>query len=338
MRWWWFLLAAVACKGGEGDAVGDDDDTVGDDDDTVGDDDDDAPWPNACVSIGPDAPNSGPLPDADVVSTFEGFETYVWLPERPRGLMVYFHGGATSDEVAQVEQAALFSMLHTEGFGVVATQRTLPGAGDSWDITRDLARNEDAARIERLLAKVRADNGLPESLPLATIGFSDGAIMSMAMAAIASDEGWPIIASFVHSGAYQNVAGPVPTMLFQPVNDPGQFPDPIVRDLQDAGIRAEIVEQPERLAVAEAFLRNGFWDLEQAQLAVDDLVAVGMVDANGARLVADQNIEQAINLYGANSTFEGVLLAETRMRVLWATHRFSAYSAEEECRFLLDSL
>lgn len=343
MRWWFLLLPAVACKGGEADAKGDDDDTVGDDDDdTVGGDDDDTtpPWPDACAGVGPDAPNPGPVPGPEVATTFEGYETYVWVPDHARGLAIYFHGGATSDEVTQTEQAVLFSLLYTEGIGVVATQRTAPGAGDQWETTRDLARNEDASRIARLLDQVRADHDLPTNLPLATVGFSDGAMMSLAMAAIASDEGWPIVAALPHSGAFDpRLAGPVPTLLLQPVNDTaGQFPDQIVRDLSADGIRAERLDQPERLAVAEAFLRNGYWDLDQAQAAVDDLVSVGMIDAGGARLVSDANLERALDLYGANSTFEGVVLAESRMRVLWATHRFSAYNAEDECRFLLDQL
>lgn len=330
MRWWWLLVPVAACARDEGGAVGDDDDLP-----TVSDG---VAWPDACASAGPDAPAPPPITTPDVVGTFEGFPTYVRVPDPARGLLIYFHGGATSEEVAQVEQNALFGVLYGEGFGVVATQRTAPGPDDNWDFTRDLAANQDASRVERLLAKVRADHGLPDTLPLATVGFSDGAGMSMVMAAIASDEGWPIVASFVHSGAYGNLTGPVPTMFLQPENDLGQAPEPIVDDLLAAGVRAEVVDQPERLAVPSAFLRNGIWDLEKATAAVEDLVSVGMIDASGARLVPDADMERALAAYGSRSPFEGAALSESRLRVLWATHRVSAYSAEEQCRFLIDSL
>jgi hypothetical protein len=335
MRGWWLLLPAVACKGGDGDAT----DTtvdgvpVGDDDD-----DDDAPWPNTCTSVGPDAPNPGPVPDEDVAGTFEGFATYVWIPEHTRGLVVYLHGGADVAEIAQTEPAFLFTFLYTEGFGLVATQRTGPGPEAMWDTTPSIDRNADAARIERLLAQVRADHGLPDDVPIVTAGFSDGAIGAMALARIGVDEGWPVVASLVHSGAYSTQGSTVPTLLLTGENDNPQSPQQVVDQLTRQGVRAEWIEQPERLAEPETFLRNPSWDLAKGQEAVDDLVALGMIDASGARLVPDANLDQALRLYGENSTFMGATLTEARLRVLWATHRVSAYSADEECRFILDSL
>ena len=56
------------------------------------------------------------------------------------------------------------------------------------------------------------------------------------------------------------------------------------------------------------------------------------------RQVANENIEDALSLWERKSEFSGVNRCSARVRVLWATHRYSGWAGQRECRFLMDAL
>ena len=70
----------------------------------------------------------------------------------------------------------------------------------------------------------------------------------------------------------------------------------------------------------------------------DDMVQHGLIDRNGNRLVADRNINSALREWQRTSDERGVAKGVARVRILWATHRYNGFAAEEECNFVLDQL
>jgi predicted esterase len=322
---------AAACKsdggGAEKDAVGDDDD-----DDVVG-----VQWPNDCTAPGPDEPATI-IPPARRGVGVRGLHHVHQRPEGARGLLVYFHGGGSVDEILQAEHLVFFEFLASRGWGVAATQRTLPGEQDNWDSSRSLVYNQDMARVTGYLEQVKADHGLSDDLPIATVGFSDGGIMAMAYAYTLQEEGFPVVAALVHNGAFSDSVGPVPAMFVQGEHDHEMIPEIIADRLRRDGVRTEVRYSPERTTTPEVFLRVPLWDLSYGERAVADLLDKGLIDADGARVVSDSNMELALTAWQNFSEIDVAPTIAQRMRVVWSMHRVSAYDLGDECTFLLDSL
>ncbi|MCA9488472.1 MAG: hypothetical protein KC621_01070 [Myxococcales bacterium] len=292
-----------------------------------------------CLDPGPDAAVTIAVEAEEW--TFQGFPVISYVPPNPRGLIIYFHGGASAiPEILGHEQVAmLFNQMTTEGFAVLATQRTLPVGNDSWDFGDPEPRtNDDLSRILDLYEELLNRSELTADMPIVTTGFSDGSGMASSMGAWAADLGLPITAVSIHNGAFGKLPE-VPTFLFVGVNDNPGIPDgarSMATQLEQAGVEVEHIEYEERLVQPDSFLRNPIWDQEKSQEAYDELVSVQMIDASGARLIPDDRIEDALAAWQRSSQLSGSSIAEQRLRVLWAMHRYSALDAVRECEFILD--
>ena len=63
-----------------------------------------------------------------------------------------------------------------------------------------------------------------------------------------------------------------------------------------------------------------------------------LIDAAGARRVPDAALDAALGAWGATSELRAIATFESRMRVVWATHRYNAHDAAAECEFVLAAL
>ncbi len=350
------LLLLASCEGTKTDTTTDvdapaDADTDADSDsdaDTDADSDSDADTdadtdptrPSRCDDPGPDAPvvQISPFEQMD----FQGFPVVYTVPEDPVGVVFYFIGGADLSELQNHEQIAmLWNLLWSEGFGIVATMRTDPGAGGRWDWNSAWAQNADAQRLHGLRDHLIATTPLEDTTPVALTGFSDGTGMVLAYEAELRTHGWPIFAVTAHNGAFGVDPPRVPTLFLYGENDSAQAVsglDFLLRQMDRDGTHHEEVELPERVATPEVFLRHADWDQEKAEEVFDDLVAHGLIDAQGRRQVPDADMESALDDYSRQSAIPGAAIASTRMHVVWAMHRYSAFEAERECNFVLDQL
>lgn len=296
----------------------------------------------ACVDPGPDAPVTARYTVEP--STFEGFDVLVSLPDPLRAVVFYFYG---SDDVVEwtggYEQTAVANLLYDLGVGYVVTDRTAPGSGARWDDqTLPAGDNPDLARLDRLRADLIASGALSADTPVVSEGFSDGGAFSLFFARVAADElGWPIAAVLAHSAGASSALPDVPTWTTAGVHDLPSGLDgaeQVYDDQVARGITARYERVDERALSAEVFLRNPDWDAAKAAEVMADVVAAGLVDPSGARLVTDDEIDHALSAYGQDSAMRGAAIAESRIRVVWATHRYNAVPASSACAFTRDAL
>ncbi len=329
-RWSALALGWAACTG----------DSEGDDKDGTTDQTDTSPAPT-CNDPGPDVPVVlRPLP---VEWAFQGFPVISYVPANPRGLYWYFHGGETaiSEILGREQTATMWNQMVDAGFAVVATQRTLEGAGMSWDAQdEDPGSNEDLRRVLDLWDELVDTTDVESDTPIVFTGFSDGSSMAASMGAWADDLGMTAAAVVLHNGAHGNLPD-VPTQFHV-----GKFDsetvvpalDGMVGALRDKGVEVDKILYEDRIVLPESFLREPDWDLEKGQEVFDDLVASQMIDEQGARLIPDELVNEAINTWSRRTELRGSEIATMRLSVLWATHRYSAIEAVRECEFVLAAL
>lgn len=306
------------------------------------DDDDTTLLPGErCADPGPDAPVVWRAPPTE--GEFEGFNLLTYIPEDPRGVVFFFYGGDSVSEWVGYEQGAFANLMADAGVGYVVTDRSEPGGGAQWDdSTLPLAENADLARLARLRDSLIETTPLTESTPVISSGFSDGGAFSIFFARVMTDEGWPIAALLPHSAGGATL--PLPDVpVWATANehdDPNvQANGPaLVEDMAAAGNPAVYVFTEERPLTPEVFLRNPEWDPKKADEVFADLVAFELIDTDGNRAIEDSEIESKLERYGKKSEMRGASIAENRVRVVWATHRFSAVNVVSECDFVLDAL
>jgi hypothetical protein len=294
-----------------------------------------------CVYGGPDAPSV--LEYAPTIEDFEGYEVRYNIPPAPKAIVIYFMGGVDASEVNSPEQTAFLTLMGHEDIGYIATDRT--DTGGRWDnSTESVTANDDVARLDRLRDAYVASTGWDEDTPVVSMGFSDGASFAVFFAEKAQNElGWPILALLSHSaGSGFNVALPdVPSVFCTAEHDQDNLEN-VAADLADQqaarGFRSELYVAPERPVTVATLARIDSWDAVQAQEGIDDLVAAGLIDANGDRLVSDATMETAIDDWSDATLLPGFGFLDTRLHVLWALHRYNAYNAAEECDVVMDAL
>ncbi|MEQ1504047.1 MAG: hypothetical protein ABMB14_17525 [Myxococcota bacterium] len=333
------IAGIVACHAEpDGAGTGDDDDGTGDGNPTT------APpieLGDRCADPGPDAPV---VPRIEpTASTFEGFDVETYLPDGLRGVVFYFYGGDTVVEWNGYEQTAFANQMYDAGVGFVVTDRTVPGNGAQWDDhTLPIDANDDLARLERLRQHLIDTTPLEADTPIVSAGFSDGAAFSVFFATVMQQRGWPITVLLVHnSGAGGTDLPDVPIWTTAAAHDEGGTragAEQIADEQRKRGFDATFTLVEERTLTPDVFLRNPEWDDEKTAEVWADIVGLGLIDDSGARLPSDAELEPALSAYGKNSTFRGSAIVESRIRVAWATHRYSALYTADECAFALDAL
>jgi dienelactone hydrolase len=266
------------------------------------------------------------------------------MPANPRGVIFYVHGGDEgASEVLKPENSALLfnQMGINENFGIVALDRDDMRANQSWDTLTGVNQNPDSQRMNRLRTWLVNNTGMNANTPIVTTGFSDGAGFSTTFLNQAANTfNWPVVAATPHNGAFGDTPQ-LDTMFTVAENDDGigsQNLAAMEADMARAGTPRLTRTSPERVVTAAMFLREPSWDLTDANAVMADLQAFGLIDAQGRRLVPDNQIVSSLIDWEVNSTLTQATLGAARMRVLWATHRYSAYDAATECDFIRDRI
>lgn len=271
-------------------------------------------------------------------STFEGFPVISYVPPDPKGMIYVFHGtGGSADVAEKVETVDALNLFVAAGYGFVSTSSTERTGTKRWDV-RDpsLVTNPDLARLVRLQDHLVATTSLEATTPLVGIGHSNGARFVTLWGQTWADAGYPVAALWASAG---RIADPVvdgggldvPTFFVVAENDTTVPPAGVVAGYQatvSAGVRAELRTSEERALDPLQYLRVPGVDSAEATAIVDALVATGVWDETGTRVVPD--VDQAISqaqtvVLPASVTAEGLgpeISNETA--VLMAVHQFSA--------------
>ena len=300
------------------------------------------PITSRCADPGPDAPVvPRVLPE---LSSFEGADLQVYLPEGLRGVVFYFYGGDELNEWNGDEQTAFSNQMFDAGIGWIVYTKANTGRGESWDNDdTDFATNADLGRLERLWTELVATTPLEADTPIVSVGFSDGAAFSVFFAAETQRQlGWPISSVLVHNSSAGGVDLPDAPMWVtaSDFDDAGVLSgaEQLSEEQAERGFRSAFRRVSERPITPEVFLRHAEWDLTKASEMHADMVGFGLVDADGTRLVEPSDIERAVAAWSEQSLERAVEVAAARTRVVWATHRYSAVYTQEECAFVLETL
>ncbi len=328
-RWLWIALA-IGCSGDDKDATGTDTDGTGDTDETF--DTDGA----RCQPVDPIVPVVAVL--TPVIIEFEGNNVLYGMPDStPTGVVVYFHGaGGTAGDFSKTEQQALMNQLAPFGWGYVAAESEDQEPGHLWETTYD-ADNTDMARVVRALEHVASLTSLEADTPIVAMGFSNGGSAVGAFVDIYADE-LPIVAASFHNTNGAEPEG-MPTIWIPAENDPKATPAQMENSYEDLlanGEQSEYYLHEELTLMPEMLQRNPELVAEEANVVFADMVASGLVDADGTRLVQGDgdSLDKTLTNWAEKSAAPGAVRGAEMLRVIWALHRFSGYQAQEECAFL----
>lgn len=279
-------------------------------------------------------------------STFEGFEVISYVPQNPRGLIYLFHGSGGSASFAErIETVDVLNRLTARGYGFVSTSSTERTGNRRWNVADpSTSSNPDLARLGRLHASLVATTPVDAATPLVGIGMSNGARFVTLWGQRWKDTGYPVKAIWASMGRTADpVAGPgaltVPIVFSTAVNDFTSPPGPIIVDFaatRNAGTPTELYVSAERKLGWARFTRIPGVDAAEANQIFDALVATGVWNAQGTRVVAD--IQQAAAQASAAQLPASVasrandVINETALQL--AVHQFTAeYAAQVEAFF-----
>ena len=269
-------------------------------------------------------------------STFEGFDVVSYVPDQPRGLVYLFHGSNGSAAFAErVESTDVLNRLIGQGYGFVSTSSTERTGDRRWEVgSSSTTANPDLARLARLHTHLVNTTAVAASTPVVGIGMSNGARFVTLWGQVWKNAGYPVKAIWASMG---RIAGPgaapgaltVPTVFSTAVNDFTVPPGPIVTnfvDTQEAGTPTELYFSQERDLRPVPYLRIPGIDRSEADQIVDALVATGVWNAAGERIVRDiqQAAAQAVTAQFPPSVAGqlGAISDETALQM--AVHQFTA--------------
>jgi hypothetical protein len=109
----------------------------------------------------------------------------------------------------------------------------------------------------------------------------------------------------------------------------------------DVGLPALLLEGVEEPLEPERFTREGggYTDPDVSRGVFDELVSLGLVDAQGQRLAPIENALAAFDYYEENATVgNGPAKVVSQLRVVWQMHRYNSQYNAEECAYLADAL
>jgi hypothetical protein len=274
-------------------------------------------------------------------STFEGFPVISYVPEHPVAVLYVFHGSNGSADFAEkVETTAVLNSFIARGYGFVSTSSTERTGDKRWDQGNpSLTTNPDLARLTRLQDHLVATTALEASTPLFGIGMSNGARFVTLWGQTWRDAGYPVAAIWASMG---RIADPVtaaggltvPTAFTTAINDFTSPPGPILASYAATvakGTPTAFYVSQERTLSALQYLRIPGVDTSEANAIVQALIATGVWNASGQRIVSD--VEQAVTqvttavLPASVRSVANEVGNETALQL--AVHQFTAeYSAQ----------
>ena len=273
---------------------------------------------------------------------FEGYPVRTLIPPAPIGLLYTFHGSGGSVATAtQIEYTEIYNLLYDAGIGVVITESTQREPTAEWDtFPADALRNEDWPRLASLRDYLIDTTGVTSGTPIFGLGFSNGGNFTATFGEIALDEGWPFVGMAIHNSSpfgAPRVAGWWTTN----VNDDKGTP----ASVRSAYLSHAATGSPSEYRLAEEFPIHPMYfrkvpgtDHQFSQDIFDDLVAFGMLDADGNRLPPVDEMDGAFRSWVRETTIAGPERFTARIRPAWGDHRVSSSYAEEEVAFLLGAL
>lgn len=268
----------------------------------------------------------------------EGYPVFYYAPPDPVGAVWIFHGtNGSLTSIRQVEWLQLYNLLVAENVALVATISTDKEA-QQWDTSGGSpSTNADFPRLDSLHDRLDAETSIAASLPVVALGFSNGGAYSGLFAELADESAWNVAGFDAHNSAPHNELS-VPGLVVSAVNDPGGGPE----ELQAyADFHAESGAESLHLRGTEVALHPNRFALEpeysadQSQQIFDELVTLGYVAADGSRLASVDDVDATLKAYEQASGAPYPEIVSGQLRVVWATHRFSAQHAAEERDILL---
>ena len=235
-------------------------------------------------------------------SSFEGFPVISYVPEHPRGMVYLFHGSNGSALFAErVETVAVLNLLISKGYGFVSTSSTERTGDKRWLVTDPTLANPDLARLSRLQNHLVATTPLEANTPLVGIGMSNGARFVTLWGQVWKNAGLPVKAIWAsHGTSAPFVDGPgkltVPTVFSTSFNDFTVPRGQVIADFltaHNAGTPSELYVSQERTLNADQYLRIPGIDEGESKAIFNALVATGVWNASGTRIVSD--VQQAVN-------------------------------------------
>jgi hypothetical protein len=279
-------------------------------------------------------------------TTFEGFEVISHVPAQPRGLVFLFHGTNGSAAFAErVETVDVLNRLIAAGYGFVSTSSTERTGDRRWNVANaSLTGNPDLARLRRLHQHLVDTTAVEAGTPLVGIGMSNGSRFVTLWGEAFKDGGYPVRAIWASMGRIANpVDGPgeltVPTVFSTAENDFTSPPGPIIANYdatRAAGTPAELYVSRERNLGWARYMRIPGIDESEARQIWFSLIATGVWNGEGARIVPDIQEAaarvQAGALPPAVAPQRGEIESQTALQL--AVHQFTAeYAPQVEAFF-----
>ncbi len=274
-------------------------------------------------------------------ATFEGFPVISYVPANARGIVFMFHGtGGSADFATKIESVDMLNHLVADGYGFVSTDST-DRTSKQWDTTNlSLTTNVDLARLSRLYTSFVTAAKITKQTPIYAIGMSRGAGFASVFAQAFKNAGYPVAAIAPSHGqipiAVRAAGGlKVPAFFALGANDTVVDNNQVIRQVQQSGVPASYVVEPETNLTASRFLRVPGIDQPTADAIFTTLTSAGLWNAAGHRLKPIDTVVAALPTLHYPSSVgpqqKQMLLDE--INVVLAVHQYSATYASQTTQF-----
>lgn len=322
----WLVVLALGCTSGEGKDGGPDGVTDGG---TL-------PPPVAGCEERQPWPIDDQGHQLDRVDPGLAYGAFYWVPDNPRGLVIFNHANAKS-------ASTLLTIEHEELWNELARRDLAYGAVDSverdWDFSGG-ASNRDVQRIAEFRDLLIAETALTEDTPVFGVGFSGGGSFLGPFATGGLELGWDVRAISAH-GSTPSGQPPVTAVFVSHENDSPDGAASAHEDWLAAGLDSELYALPEEPLDPLRFTREPSVPAEISERWFDDLVDMGAIDADGNRLIDIRDAGATIDDFKRLQTDNGVpggALAAIQLNVVWRLHIYSADVACEEAEAFENAL
>ena len=261
-----------------------------------------------------------------IFEMYEGEPMMYWLPENPKAVFIIFHGNNQSiATLSTVEHEQFYNELASRNMGYYAFN------GGQWDLSES-PNNDDFLVAANFRDGLIADGVLTEDTPVFSAGFSGGCDYNPTFANIALNQGWDYRGFACHVG-FTNRTAPVRSVFYANANDDPEDERGSHSDQLETGFTSILYDLPESPMTPDRFTKIVNIDATESQSWFDEMVEFGMIDENGVRLVAVEDMDAAINYFETNSTGQGNNRASAQIKVVWRRHIWTSDFACAELNF-----
>jgi predicted esterase len=278
------------------------------------------------------------------LTDFEGLPVASYRPEPLTALAILLHGtgGDGPNLVDSTETTAVLNALVAQGAGFVAPTSD-DRAARVWDTGRAPADNPDVQRLVRLRDTLIAAGTMTAETPIVVWGFSNGGSFASYLSNALPSLGWPVVSVAIHgmtgNGDRYRTPGRVPTWWSIGDNDDKvdqaqgkeQYDDHV-----GSGEVGRWRPHGEKRLEPLRFMRTGYYERADSVTIFRQAVEGGLVDVDGNRLFAAEELESAINAFMRDNEVLYEKPATAVLKVVFAGHAINGEYAEEEAAFLLN--